>query len=201
MSTNSVRPSSGSLRRANSMRCSRATTGPAAGPRDNRFLWMCHADAFLMAIVSLKDLIVPRPTFHKNDTFQFLKVMRNITVHQAAVAVSSPLLMINKAVAVSLGPPQPHAPDHDEPILVADRITSALANYEAKLKAIPKGVDKHTGLPRTMWDLEGKSVIAARRWNAWLASQKPPRKALSTVFLEVIQFIAKETGYAVPPLP
>ena len=109
--------------------------GPAAGLRDNRFLWMCHADAFLMAIVSLKDLIVPTPTFHKNDTFRFLTVMRNITVHQAAVAASSPLLMINKAVAISVGPPQPHAPDHDEPILVADTITSALANYEAKLRA------------------------------------------------------------------
>ena len=44
-------------------------------------------------------------------------------------------------------------------------------------------------------------MIAARRWNALLASQKPPRIALSAVFLEVIQFIAKETGYAVPPLP
>jgi len=175
--------------------------GPAAGLRDNRFLWMCHADAFLMAIVSLKDLIDPRPTFHKNDAFQFLTVMRNITVHQAAVAASSPLLMINKAVAISVGPPQPHAPDHDEPILVADRITSALADYEAKLRAVSKGIDNKTGLPRTLWDLYGKNVIAARKWNAWLASQSPTQIALSAVFLEVIQFIAKETGYAVPPLP
>jgi hypothetical protein len=81
---------------------------------------MCHADAFLIALVSLKDLIVPKPAFHKNDAFRFLAVLRNITVHQAAVAASSPLLMVNKIVAVQAGAYRPSAPNHDEPILVAN---------------------------------------------------------------------------------
>ena len=175
--------------------------GPAAGLKDNRFLWMCHADAFLMAIVSLQDLIRPAPEFYKNDAFRFLKVMRNITVHQAAVAASSRLLMVNKAVAVQVGAYQPDKPDHEEPILVAGRIASALDTYETQLRGAPKGIDKKTGLPKTMWDFEGKSVIAARKWNERLATQNPAQIPMSTVFPEVIQFVAKETGFTVPPLP
>src|SRR5271157_145737 len=178
--------------------------GPTAGLKDNRFLWMCHADAFLMAIVSLQDLIRPAPEFYKNDAFRFLKVMRNITVHQAAVAASSRLLMVNKAVAVQVGAYQPDKPDHEEPILVAGTIASALDTYETRLRATPitKKIDKKTGLPvRTMWDREGKNVIAARKWNQWLATQNPAKIPMSKVFLEVIQFVAKETGFTVPPLP
>src|SRR5262249_38414372 len=85
--------------------------GPIPGLKDNRFYWMCYADAFLMALVSLKDLIDPKPAFHKNDAFRFLTVMRNITVHEAAAAATSPLLMVNKIVAVQAGAYQPSAPD------------------------------------------------------------------------------------------
>jgi len=124
--------------------------GPAAGLKDNRFLWMCHADAFLMAIVSLQDLIRPAPEFYKNDAFRFLKVMRNITVHQAAVAAFSPLLMVNRTIAVQAGAYQPDKPDHEEPILVAGRIASALDTYKTQLRGTPKGIDKKTGLLKTM---------------------------------------------------
>ncbi len=175
--------------------------GPAAGLKDNRFLWMCHADAFLMTIVSLEDLIRPAPEFYKNDAFRFLKVMRNITVHQAAVAAFSPLLMVNRTIAVQAGAYQPDKPDHEEPILVAGRIASALDTYETQLRGTPKGIDKKTGLLKTMWDFQGKSVIAARKWNQRLATQNPAKIPMSAVFLEVIQFVAKETGFTVPPLP
>lgn len=53
-----------------------------------------------MTVVSLKDLIVPTAAFDQDDAFRFLLVMRNITVRQFAVAASSPLLMVNKLVAV-----------------------------------------------------------------------------------------------------
>ena len=62
-------------------------------------------------------------------------------------------------------------------------------------------MDKKTSLPKTMWDYEGLSVVAARRWNAMLAAKTPPQVPLSAVFLEVIQFVAGECGFAVPPLP
>lgn len=48
-----------------------------------------------------------------------------------------------------------------------------------------------------MWDYEGKSVIDARNWNAKFEAQVP----LSSVFLDVIQLIAKETGFFVSFLP
>ena len=84
---------------------------------------------------------------------------------------------------------------------MAGRIASALDTYETQLRGAPKGIDKKTGLPKTMWDFEGKSVIAARKWNERLATQNPAQIPMSAVFLEVIQFVAKETGFTVPPLP
>ncbi len=175
--------------------------GPAAGLKDKRFYWMCYADAFLMSIVSLKDLMRPKPLFNKSDTFRFVTVMRNVTVHQAVVSGSSPLLMVNKIIVVHVGAPQPNAPDHDEPVLVADRVAAALANYETQLRAAPRGMDKKTGQPKTMWDYEQSSVGAARRWNALLAAKTPPQVPLSAVFLEVIRFVAGDCGFTVPPLP
>ncbi len=154
-----------------------------------------------MSIVSLKDLIRPKPAFNKSDTFRFVTVMRNVTVHQAVVSASSPLLMVNKIVAVHVGAAQPNAPDHDDPILVAASITRALAYYESQLRAVPKGIDKKTRLPKTMWDIEGPSVVASRQWTAKLAAMNPPQVPLSSIFLEVIQFVAGECGFTVPTLP
>lgn len=175
--------------------------GPAAGLKDNRFLWMSYADAFLMALVSLQDLVDPKPELYKSDTFRFLKVMRNITVHQAAVAASSPYSMVNKDVAVQGGSYNPNRPDHDDPILVAHRIETALQNYEFSLKARPDGIDRKTGLPKSMWDRERRTVTAARRWNKQLAASPVPRIRLSIVFLEGVKFVGEECGFVLPDLP
>jgi len=178
----------------------RSQHGPEAGLKDNRFLWMCYADAFLMSIVSVRDLTGLRSQMSASDLFRFIIVMRNVTVHQAVVSGSSPLQMVNRIISVQAGAYNPDAPDHEVPVLVAHRIAAALANYEAQLRTQNVRTNK-TGKVTSMWNQEERNVRGALRWNAALAAQNDPRTPLSQVFLDVIQFVAGVCGFTVPPLP
>ena len=77
--------------------------GPDAGLKGNRFLWMCYVDAFLTAIVSVKDLTSLRSQLNASDAFRFIVVMRNITAHQAVVSVASPVSMVVRDIHVQAG--------------------------------------------------------------------------------------------------
>ena len=70
--------------------------GPSVDPLDTRLFWMCYADAFLMTLVSLKDLVSPdqKKALNGSDLFRMMTVLRNVTVHQAVVSKGSPLNMI-----------------------------------------------------------------------------------------------------------
>jgi len=175
--------------------------GPEAGLKDNRFRWMSFADAFLMMLVSIQDVMNPKPELYKCDTFRFLKVMRNITVHQAVVMASSPFSMVNRIITLHVGSFRPDRPDHEDPILVSHRIAAALDHYEAKLRAILVGTDYKTGKPRSLWDREGRSIQAARRWNTKLAANPVPKIRLSQVFFEGLNFVSITCGIALTDLP
>jgi len=174
--------------------------GPDAGLKGNRFLWMCYVDAFLTAIVSVKDLTSLRSQLNASDAFRFIVVMRNITAHQAVVSVASPVSMVVRDIHVQAGAHNPDRPDHEMPILAASRIATALTNYEAQLRAQDVRTNKHTGKTTSMWDREGGNVRGALRWNAKLAALPEPRVPLSDAFLEVINFVAKVCGFIVPAL-
>lgn len=167
---------------------------PQAGDVNNRFFWISYADCFLWAIVSLQDLIKPDPKLYGNPEFRLLKVMRNITVHQAAVGASSPLMMVNRHIAPTM------AGVREEPYLVGHRIVAAMDEYEKILRGMPKGKDKKTGKPRTMWNFEGKSVIAARKWGEELDAKTPGEVPMSEVFLDVIKFVAARAKWTLPDL-
>src|SRR5208337_260104 len=169
--------------------------GPDAGLKGNRFLWMCYVDAFLTAIVSVKDLTSLRSQLNASDAFRFIVVMRNITAHQAVVSVASSVSMVVRDIHVQAGAHNPDRPDHEMPILAASKIATALTNYEAQLRAQDVRTNKHTGKTTSMWDREGGNVRGALRWNAKLAALPEPRVPLSDAFLEVINFVAKVCGF------
>jgi hypothetical protein len=57
--------------------------GPSLDPLDTRLFWMCHADGFLMTLVSLKELVNADQEMALNgsDLFRMMTVVRNVTVH------------------------------------------------------------------------------------------------------------------------
>jgi len=126
-------------------------------------------------------------------------VMRNLTAHVTVVHTGGSMSMINRDISVSAGAPNPNAPDHEEPMLAASKIGSALAAYEARLKTENVRTDK-SGKTTSMWDRERKNVEGALRWNAKLAGEPTPRVPLSGVFKEAINFVAGVCNFAVPPL-
>jgi hypothetical protein len=67
--------------------------GPSLDPQDTRLFWMCHADGFLMALVSLKDLVNAdqKIALKGSDLFRMITVVRNVTVPAAVVPRGSPL--------------------------------------------------------------------------------------------------------------
>ena len=157
--------------------------GPSADPLDTRFFWMCHADGFLMTLVSLKDLV---PADRKmaligSDLFRMMTVLRNVTVHQAIVSKGSPLNMLVRDIYLGGDPWR-----YENVMLATVRITEALDHYEQKLRAEGK------------WNLEQRNVEVRRRWNASLAANDPPRIELWKVFLEALTFVASTCGWTMP---
>ena len=163
--------------------------GPQAGQADSRFLWVCYVDAFLMCIVSLKDLTAKKTTLNACDLFRLMVVMRNLTAHKAVVSSQSPMLMINRDIAVSTT-----NAGYEEPVLFAPRIATALTHYEAELR-------KETMGNKTRWDFEKGNVRGAARWNATLAAQTTPRVKLSEVFLDALKFVGGAWGFTLPSIP
>jgi hypothetical protein len=173
--------------------------GPEAGLKGNRFLWMCYVDAFVTALVSLKDLTGLRSQLNAISVFRFLVVMRNITAHQAVVSGSSPVSMVARDISVQAGDLNPDRPDHEMPILDAAKIDRALANYEAQLRTQNVHIDQR-GRAVSKWDQEQRNVQGALAWNVWLAEQPNGRALLSDVFLETLNATARVSGFRTPPL-
>ena len=173
--------------------------GPEAGLKGNRFLWMCQVDAFLTALVSLKDLTGLRSQLNAISVFRFLVVMRNITAHQAVVSSSSPVSMVARDISVQAGSFNSDRPDHEMPTLDSAKITRALANYEAQLRSQNVHTDRQ-GRTISMWDKESRNVGGALRWNGWLATQANGRLLLSEVFLEALNATARVCGFEMPAL-
>src|SRR5581483_7680066 len=124
--------------------------GADARLKDKRFLWMCQVDAFLTALVSLKDLTGLRTQLNAISAFRFLVVMRNITAYQAVVSASSPVSMVARDISVQAGSFNPNTPDHEMPILDAAKIARALATYEAQLRIQNVRTDSR-GRTRSKW--------------------------------------------------
>jgi hypothetical protein len=158
--------------------------GPGVDPRATRFLWMCYVDAFLMSIVSLKEIVpkVQEIALKGNDLFRMMTVLRNVTAHRAVVSMGSPLLMINRDI--SIGGPLGR---YEDPVLNAARIAEALNHYEQELHH------------ERMWNQERRNVEGARRWNDELRAKDPPCIHLSAVFLNALAFVADTCGWALPP--
>jgi hypothetical protein len=157
--------------------------GPTVDPLDTRLFWMCHADGFLMTLVSLKDLMHAdqKTVLNGSDLFRMLTVLRNVTVHQAVVSKGSPLNMLVRDIYLGGNPWR-----YENVMLGAVRITEALDHYEQKLRAEGK------------WDRERRNVEGAGRWNAVLAADDPPRIELWKVFLEALTFVASTCGWTLP---
>jgi hypothetical protein len=157
--------------------------GPSVDPQSGRFLWMCYADAFLMSIISLKDFVpeVQETALKASDLFRMMTVLRNVTTHRAVVSMGSPMLMINRDI--SIGNQFGH---YEDPVLNAVRITGALDHYEQELRR------------ECMWRQERRNIEGARRWNASLAANDPPRVPLYKVVLDAMTFVANICGLMLP---
>ena len=61
--------------------------GAEVDPLDTRFLWICHADAFLILLVSLKDLVTAdqRKALQYSDLFR-----RNPNTHKSVANPGNP---------------------------------------------------------------------------------------------------------------
>ena len=173
--------------------------GPEAGLKGNRFLWMCQVDAFLTAIISLKDLTGLRSQLNAISAFRFLVVMRNITAHQAVVSASSPVSMVARDISVQAGSFNADRPDHEMPILDTAKIARALANYEAQLRTQNVRTNSR-GRTVSKWDDEQRNVQGALAWNVWLAAQPTGRVLLSEVFLEALNATARVCDFTMPAL-
>jgi len=159
--------------------------GEGVDPLDTRFLWMCYADAFLMMIVSLKDLVTTdqREALKNSDLFRMITVLRNVTVHQAVISTASPLTMINRNITLHVGRRQPR---HEDAVLNSSRITEALDHYEQELKSGGK------------WRQERRNVEGALRWNDALKAAGVTTVDLSQVFVEALTVVAGICGFTMP---
>jgi hypothetical protein len=111
--------------------------GAGVDPLDTCFLWMCYADAFLMSLVSLKDVVNgdQREPLKNGELFCMMTVLRNVTVHQAVVSKSSPFIMTNRNITLHAGSAQPR---QEDVVLNTNRITEALDHYDSEIKKIPR---------------------------------------------------------------
>jgi hypothetical protein len=159
--------------------------GPEVGQKEQRFLWTCFADAFLMAVVSLKDLTDKRSQLNAIDEFRLMTVMRNVTVHKIVAASPSTTGMVSRDISVSLGSRDPMTRDYEEPVLAANKLADSLANYQSELDT-------------RLLQREKKNIEAALRWNAKLASQANPRILLADLFFQILQIVSRVCGFTMP---
>jgi hypothetical protein len=165
--------------------------GPAAAPTGNRFLWVCYADAFLIAMATLKDLTPHKAALNADDRYRVIVTLRNLTVHSIVAGSPGAGGVISRDVYASVAG---SGRDDEDPVIDAGKLASCLSTYEARLKAEP------VGRGRTRWDAERKNIEAAKRWNAGLAAANPSRQLLSELFHNTIQLVAATCGFTVPPL-
>jgi hypothetical protein len=161
--------------------------GEGVDPLDARFIWMCYADAFLMMIVSLKDLATTdqQEALKNSDLFRMITVLRNVTVHRAVVSTASPLTMINRNIALHVDRLQPR---QEDVVLNTTRIAVALDHYEQELKSGGK------------WKQERRNVEGARRWNDGMSAAGITTVCLSQVFLEALTTVVGICGFTMPEL-
>ncbi len=169
-----------------------AHAGPAATATGNRFLWMCYADAFFMAVASLKDLTPHRAALNAEDKYRLIVTLRNLTVHSVVAGSPGAGGVISRNIYANVGGGQGR--DNEEPVITSAKLDPALSAYESRLRAEP------LGRGRTRWDAERRNVEAARRWSVSLASSSQPRCVLSDLFLETIQLVGNICGFTIPPL-
>ena len=157
--------------------------GPGLDPRATRFLWMCYADAFLMSLVSLRDVVTEAQelALKGSDLFRMVTVLRNVTIHRAVVSARSPLLMINREINIGSAVGR-----FEDPVLNGERVAEALDHYEQELRH------------ECMWRQERRNIEGARRWNDELKAKDPPRVHLSAVFRNALAFVAGTCGWAIP---
>jgi hypothetical protein len=163
----------------------KANQGADVDPLDTRFLWICFADAFLMTLVSLKDLVPAskQDSLKGSDLFRMIAVLRNVTVHRAVVSLNSPLLMVNRNITLHAGRSQPR---HEDVVLNTIRITDALNHYEQELKNGGK------------WKQERRNVEGARRWNEEQKGVGVTTISLSDVFLDALKLVADKCAFTMP---
>jgi hypothetical protein len=177
----------------------RETCGPQV-PLGRRFLWVTNADAFLMAIASIRDVSCGtyRHALMQHDLFRFVQVMRNLTTHHFVVT-SPGESFINRNINLSVATgfffvatsaeasnPQPAPPlvetvNWEEPQLVQETVLRRLEQYETDLQP---GSRLHR--------LERLNIDAARRWTQ--ANLAAPVKLLD-VFTEVLREVASVCGF------
>lgn len=156
------------------------TCGPQV-PLGNRFLWVANADAFLMAIVSIRDVDggIYEKELKKRNLFRFVQVMRNLTTHHFVVT-SPGARFINREINVHAGNRPVGAIDWEEPNLVQATVLGQLDRYETNLKAKP---GRYTN--------EKANIDAARKWAQ--ENLTDPVK-LSKVFEKVVKEVALVCG-------
>ena len=64
----------------------------ACGPPDSYFRMISYFDAFLFTLVSIEEIVDDsrKVALRANDTFRFVKALRNVTAHHSILASSQP---------------------------------------------------------------------------------------------------------------
>jgi hypothetical protein len=147
---------------------------------------MCYVDAFLTAIVSLRDLTGRKDDFNASSLFLFIVVLRNITAHQAVVSAGTPTSMVVRDLHLQAGSFNADRPDHEMPLLSATKIASALGAYKTELEA------------KNKWHLERRNIEGAVPWIESLKGRPEGKIFLADVFSDTITFVSDLCGFQIP---
>ena len=174
--------------------------GTSSTPRESSFHWIAYSDAFLMALVSLQDLVGLKkrarllqgayrtytkhggkpPKDYKANVFLVLKLMRNQTIHECVFA--SPRLKtrakpsVTRIINVSVGGHNPGA--WVQPRILAKTMRRVLRRAMRR----PKKAKSSVPLP---WD----DVEETRRYLNQLKKRGIEEIALHAIFDEGLAFV------------
>jgi hypothetical protein len=179
--------------------------GTPTTPRASSFHWIAYSDAFLMALVSLQDLVglkkksrllrgayrtytkngATPPKGYRPNAFLVLKLMRNQTIHQCVFASpgrkNRAKPSVTRIINVSVGGHNPGA--WVQPRILAKTMRRMLRRVIRR----PKKAKKSIRLPR-------EDVEETRRYLSQLKKMGVEEIALHAIFEEGLKFVKSVCG-------